>query len=222
MKKLILGTALLVTTLLAAGPVVFAQSPAATESADLRRAIRERIEQTLQSTEETESPYVGYIGNVEQVGTATFTLITPRGENRTIQVGTNTTMLSGTARIALGDLVIGNGVAVIGQEMDDLVIDALRVIATDAPLEETRQAVIGTITNIDTRSVTLEVRGTGTSESFTLNRNTVYEDIQGTAIVIGDLEVDQSVLLVPDRDAQNQRFVKRLRLLIEAEEADAN
>jgi hypothetical protein len=218
MKSLIATTALVTTLALSVAGTALAQSPVATESADLRRAIRERIEQTLQNTQVTESPYVGYIGNVEQVGTATFTIVTPRGENRTIQIGTATRLVSGSTSIQLSELVIGNSVAVIGQEMDDLVVDALRVIAGDDPLEEDRRAVIGTITNIDTRSITLQVRGSGITESFLINRNTVYEDIQGTKIVVGDLDVDESVLVVTDKDAQNQNFVKRLRLLVAIEE----
>jgi len=219
MKRLSLLATLVTVLTLTVAPLALAQSPETSDSADLRRAIRERIEQTLQNADETESPYIGYIGNVEQIGTATFTLISPRGENRTIQVGSTARLLSGTTPIALGDLVVGNGVSVIGQEMDDLVIDAVRVIAIDTAYNETRQVTIGTVTNVANNNLTIEVRGTGTSESFILNRTTtVYEDIQGTEVTLADVEEDQAVLLVTDVNAQNQRFAKRVRLLIPVEE----
>jgi len=218
MKQLTLLTTLLTVLCLAFAPLALAQAPETTDSADLRRAIRERIEQTLQNADETESPYIGYIGNVEQIGTATFTLTSPRGEHRTIQVGSAARLLSGNETIALGDLVVGNGVSIIGQEMDDLVIDAIRIIANDAPYDETRQVTIGTVTNVATTSLTVTVRGTGTSESFILNRTTTYEDIQGTEVLLRNIEEDQAVLLVTDVNAQNQRFAKRVRLLIPVEE----
>lgn len=219
-KIFLLSCVLSLLVLLTCTPVasVLAQSPEATDSAELRRAIRQRIEQTLQNGSETVSPYVGYIGNVEQIGTATFTLITPRGENRTIQAGSGTALVSGTQTIQLNELVVGNGVSVIGREMDDLVVDALRVVATNAPFEETRQVVIGNITNIDSRSITIQVRSSETIEIYNIDRTTLYEDIQGTGITVRDLEVDQAALVVTDVNTQNQRYIKRFRLLIPIEE----
>ena len=88
--------------------------PATTSSAELRQAIRDRIEETLKDKTVNQPNFSGYLGTITQIGPATFSLMSIQGEEKTVQVSEETTLLSGTRTISLQDLVVGNGITVMG------------------------------------------------------------------------------------------------------------
>jgi hypothetical protein len=213
------GVIVLVLTacMLLVAPAVQAQTttpdPETTSSAELRKAIRDRIEETLKDKTPSQPSFFGYLGTVTQVGTATFSLMSVQGEEKTIQVGQNTTLLSEGKSISLKDLIVGNGVAVIGAPQDELVVEARRVLMSTGNYTEDRQVHLGTITEIGRQEMTLQLRGEENSVAWPTNRQTSYEDLNGSSITATSLEVDQAVLVITDVDSNSQRYIKRLRLL---------
>lgn len=206
-------------------PVVQAQSPtssatpSATNSAELRQAIRERIEETLQEGES--SPlYQGYIGVIDQVSTATFSFTSPLGSKHTVQLLSDATIISGNSNIELDDLVVGNGVSVIGNPLDELVIEAKRIIMSDNNYEETRQVHLGTIIEITSGELVFQTRGQNGQTTWIRNTTTEYEDSLGATITAAQLEENQAALVVTDEDSSGDRFVKRVHLLVAMDEVN--
>ncbi len=213
---------LFVATFLLAPGNAYAQSPApdeeTTSSADLRRAIRERIEETLKNSDAPAQNFLGYIGTITQVGSATFSLTCPRGDEKTIQIQQGTTILSNGKEIPLSELVVGNGITVMGTRLDELVIEARRVIMTTDNFSENRQVTLGNITALDRQEITLQPRGEQQEVSWPTTRSTDYEDLNGQEITVSDLEEDQAALVITDIDKDDKRFIKRIRLLVPVEQ----
>jgi hypothetical protein len=188
--------------------------PATTTSAELRRAIRERIEETLKDKDSSTQSFRGFIGTITQVGTATFGLTTPYGEEKTIQISPTTAIVSDGKDMKLSELIIGNGIAVIGTPVDELVISARRVLMSDDNYTETRQVSIGAITEIGRQELTLEIRGQQQQVAWPTTTRTAYEDMDGQKIQRTTLEEDQAALVITDLDTADKRYIKRVRLLV--------
>lgn len=218
MKSLKVLITILMLTFLTGPGLVQAQTPSpdqeTTSSAELRRAIRERIEETLKDKETTTQNFLGYIGTVTQVGSATFSLTCPRGDEKTIQILDGTAIIANGKPVKLSDLVVGNGVTVMGTQRDELVIEARRILMTTDNFAENRQVLLGNITALEKQTITLQPRGEQPAVTWPITRQTAYEDLNGQKIAVDDLEEDQSVLVISDIDKDDKRFVKRIRLLV--------
>jgi hypothetical protein len=194
-------------------------SPETSTSAELRQAIKERIEETIkENNNTTERSYYGYIGEITQISTATFGLMTPQGEEKTIQISGDTALLSADKDISLTDLIIGSGVTVMGQPVDELVIAAKRVLARTDNFTENREVKLGSLVSITTSEITLQDRQTQQSMTWSFTRQTVFEDANGQKIAVTNLEEDQAALIITDLDNNDERYIKRVRLLVEVAE----
>lgn len=195
--------------------------PDTTSSAELRQAIKERIEETLKDKETKRDLYLGFLGTVTQVGSTTFSMTSIQGEEKTVQISPNTAILSGNTTIKLPDLVVGNGVTVMGSMVDDLIIEARRILMINGNYSEDRHVNLGTITGIGTQELTLQLRGEEQITSWNTNRLTRYEEFDGGTTTRTALEEDQAVLVITDIDTNDQRYIKRVRLLAPIETASA-
>lgn len=214
MKKALLLTSLVASFLMFGVQPSFAQSPTpagSTDSAEIRRLIRERIEQTLQE-KTTESEFIAVLGNILKVGTSTFTLLDSRGRERTVEMADNSAIISGKKTVTLKDLSINSGVVAYGRAEDEVVVNAIRIELSDSDFVETRRVFLGTITKWDRRFLTLQVRGSNTQETWNVNAQTKYEDNLGTAIKATDIQTDQAALVVA-RQLDGTRVAVKIRLL---------
>jgi hypothetical protein len=218
MKSLKILPILITFALLIIPGRALAQTPspdqATTSSAELRRAIRERIEETLKDKDVPTQNFLGYIGTITQVGSATFSITCPRGDEKTIQILDGTTLLANGKPITLSDLVVGNGVTVMGTRRDELIIEARRVLMSTDNFTENRQITLGNISALEKQAITLQPRGDQPAVTWPTTRQTAYEDLNGQKITVAQLEEDQSVLVISDVDKDDKRFIKRLRLLV--------
>ena len=201
----------------------FAQSNSAnqetTSSAELRRAIKERIEETLKDKDNANSQqFFGFIGTITQVGSTTFGLTCPRGDEKTIQIMDSTTLLSNGKPLQINELVVGNGVTVMGTQEDELVIDAQRVLMSTDNFTENRQVTLGNIAEIGKQEITIQPRGEQQQITWPTTRQTTYEDMNGQEITATEIEEDQSALVITDIDKDDKRYIKRLRLLVPVSE----
>lgn len=203
------------------GQQVLAQSPTptATTSAELRQAIRERIEETLQE-EEISPLYMGYIGVIEQVGSATFSFVDPLGSERTVQLLSTANLVEDGTAINLDDLVVGNGVTVMGNPLDELVIEAKRIIMSENDFSETRQVHLGTIVEVPRGELVFQARGQNGQTTWTRGSQVNYEDSLGAEITVTQIEENQAALVVTDEDEDGERFVKKVHLLVAIDEVE--
>ncbi len=224
MKHLTLST-MLVTTLFGVGLImtgsVQAQSASTTPSAEIRRMIRERIEQTIQEKVPQANQTMGTIGTIQKVGEKTFTITDTLGRERTIELLDNASIRLNNQTIAFKDLSINSGVAVIGKLQDDIVIRAARVYVNDTAFVERRQVNIGTITAWKNNELTLSIRGSSATATWKTSTKPRLEDSLGNPITAKDIQPDQAALVVTEENSTGTRTITRLRLLIPVESAAA-
>ena len=186
-------------------------------SAELREIIRQRIEETIQEKKTPKTEYIGTLGTVTKVSSSTFSMTDTLGLERTVELTDETTLLVDGDPATLTDISINAGVVVMGTAVDEVLINAKRILVQDEDFSETREVFLGSITEKSNSSITLSNRGTGEMLDLALLRTTSYEDSLGNTISLTDVQEDQSVLIVTDLDKDEDRFVSRLRLLVPVE-----
>ncbi len=216
MNKFVFFLSLFSALFLAAAPAQAASpSPAAgsaTPSAELRRIIRERIEQTLQENT-SDQRLLGTLGSIQKVGGQTFTIQDSLGRERTVQLTSDATIIQGKQTLALKDLSINSGAAVVGRMLDDIIIEARRVFIVENGFAETRQVTVGNITAWKNNELQMTIRGTDQNAVWDAARRPIFEDSLGNPIAAKDIQVDQAALVITQEDAQGTRTFTRLRLL---------
>lgn len=186
-------------------------------SAELREIIRQRIEETIQEKKTTKTEYIGTLGTVTKVSSSTFSMIDTLGLERTVELTDETTLLVDGDPATLADVSINAGVVVMGTALDEVLINAKRILVQDEDFSETREVFLGSITEKANTSITISNRGTEEMLDLALLRTTVYEDSLGNTISLADIQEDQAVLIVTDLDNDEERYVSRLRLLVPVE-----
>lgn len=222
MKRLTLFSALFTSLLgssLVVAQIAQAQSASTTPSAEVRRMIRERIEQTIQEKVPQTNPILGTLGTVQKVGEKTFTITDTLGRERTVELNDGAVIRQGNQTIALKDLSINSGAAVVGKLQDDIVIRAARVYVVDNAFVERRQVSIGTITEWKNNELTLSIRGTTATATWKTSAKPRLEDSLGNTITAKNIQADQSALVVTEENSSGTRTITRLRLLVPVEGA---
>lgn len=220
--RLVVSTLLAVTigfgSLLSFPWFVHAQTEqSSSPSAELREIIRQRIEETIQEKKTTKTEYIGTLGTITKVSSSTFSMIDTLGLERTVELTNATTLLVDGDPATLADISINAGVVVMGTALDEVVINAKRILVQDEDFSETREVFLGSITKKSNTSITISNRGTGEMLDLALLRTTSYEDSLGNTISLKNVQEDQSVLIVTNLNKNKERFVSRLRLLVPVE-----
>ncbi len=193
---------------------VLAQTQTTSPSAELREIIRQRLEQTLQTS--PGSTLLGVVGSVTRVGTATFVLTDPTGREHTVVIDQNTTFAGNAQVNELSDLTIDSGVAVIGTSSDNVLLNARRVIPATKPFVETRRVALGTIETLERSSISVQERGNGQTTSAAITNTTRFEDILGNTVPRTSIQEDEAVLIIIDEATAGRPTAKRIRLLVAA------
>lgn len=191
-------------------------SASTTPSAELRRIIRERIEETLQE-KSSENRLLGTLGTVQKVGEQTFTITDTLGRERTVQLAQGARVTLNNQNVALKDMSINSGTAIVGVMLDDIIIEARRVFLTDGTFTERRQVSVGTITAWKNNELSLAIRGTDQVAIWNASRRPIFEDSLGNAVTTKDIQPDQAALVVTQEDDNGNRTVTRIRLLAPVE-----
>ncbi len=195
-----------------------AQTESATSpSAELREIIRQRIEETIQDKKSNGPKYIGTLGTISKVSSSTFSFIDTLGRERTVELTSNTTLLIDGDSAELSDVSINAGVVIMGTALDEVLINAKRILVQEKDFSETREVFLGTITEKTNSKITVTTRGTGEALDLALLRTTTYEDLIGESITLATVQEDQSVLIITDLDKDSNRYVSRLRVLVPAE-----
>lgn len=190
-----------------------------TDSAELQKNLRQLLDQTLEK-DNSESQFSGTLGTITKVSANTFQITDTLGHERTIDVESDAVILLEGKTAKLSDLSISSGVAVMGTRVDEVVMNARRVLARAKPYSESREVILGTISDVERTQITVIARKSGETYVFTTNTRSEYEDIVGTKIARTTLDVDQSAILVATRGENNILTLDRLRLLVPIEEEE--
>lgn len=162
----------------------------------------------------------GFIGEVQRVSEESITIRTKKGTEIVSVDGV--TLLKASRTIAVKDIAVGDWVVVMGYVENDT-FQARRILISAESLRPDPQIVeVGSITNVDRTSLTLQARGSGDTITVTTTRTTEYQDIQGNEIARTDLTEDTQALVVGvDEDSEKTATLIRVLTVIE-DEATAN
>lgn len=199
-----------------------AQDDTTSPSAELREIIRQRIEETIQEKNSAGPAFIGTLGTVTKVSSSTFSLTDTLGRERTVEMTSDTALLIDGEDGELTDISINSGAVVMGTARDEVIITARRVLIQDEDFSESREVLLGTVTEKATGALVISTRGTKETYALDIVRDTTYEDSLGNAISLSDVQEDQSVLLITDLDRNDERYVSRLRLLVPVESLETD
>jgi hypothetical protein len=187
----------------------------ASPSAEVRRLLRQRVENALQEAKITQSnTLVGLVGSVVKVGTSTFSLTDVTGNEHTVQVATDTEIWQKKTKLLLKDLALQSGVTVYALPLDNNVIEAKRVIVRDDNFVEHRKVWIGTVRSLDKTKLTLTVRGDMPEQSWILDRAVIYEDSVNTKLTAKQIQADSAALVITNEAEPGKTMVTRIHLLV--------
>ena len=197
MKKI---AVIILSLILFSSSLRYLKAQTATSSSEsIREKVQEKVIQVLSNPK-------SYIGTITDISSTTIQvrkyLIAQEGKTGEIlQISTNqdTTFVSvgkTTKTIKLADIAIGDFIIAMGYKNGNNVLNATRILVTEALKPSNRISVLGKITKVSKNS--LEITSLA-NEKLTLEPNTSisvvdFVDQKETKIKFSDIEVDDSLI----------------------------
>lgn len=212
MKKIII--LFIFSLFILSGGRVFAASPTASPSSDLRKAIKERIEEavTKTDTEVSRQRWLGVVGTVQAVSSSTVSVRDVSGTVWTVNLVDGSKLLDSKGKaLKQSDLSVDSLVWAAGQASNDVILDAKRMmVRAAAPV---RMVAVGTITELKSASLSLAPRGGGESLSLSTTSRSKYENNDGATLERKSLQSDEAVVVVYTESESGAKTLLRLRQL---------
>lgn len=211
----------------------FAQAtPAASESATTATesaAVIDRLKSLLQQTGEVAGALTdlldnrtSFTGEVTRVSQEAITVRQFTGTT-IVPLSEDVQLLKANKAATADQVEVGGWVTVMGTPDDNTVAPEFVLISTESLLPKDKTVALGTITEITRTKISYLPRGNeaGAAETVLINKNTVFENSDGTVLKAADFEVDYSVLIVAQKDANQDEFtVTTLHALSDVTEND--
>jgi len=183
-------------------------SPSSTPTASVSPAqttqnLKERIEKIVEEKrdqiegilDELSGRKRGFIGEIQRVSSETITLKTNKG-TQILSVTSDLTLTKAGNKISLDAVAVGDWAIAIGTMADDE-FQPERLVISSTSLWPSKQIVtLGSIENLTKAEITITPRSGTEKKTFTLTKNTSYQDFNGDALKVTQLNDDQSVLVV--------------------------
>lgn len=144
----------------------------ATPSADsIRDKVQQKVDQALQKPK-------AYIGSITDVMESTVQIKSPSGEILQLSTTPDTsftkTVKGKTSDIKFTDLAIGDYIIGMGIQNGNKVLEANRILVTDAPGAVNRNILYGRVVKSDAKTITLETMKDKKSFVITYDKNTDF------------------------------------------------
>ena len=212
MKKIIFVSLLLFysSTLLFSGRVFALQPPTPTPTtSSLRDSIKQKVAEELAQIKQAVSKKA-YLGSITAKNEATLTLTTHRQQTRSVILATDTAIKLKSGKDGTpADLKVGDFVLVMGDADSQNTLTAKRLLVISQPLEDKRRAVMGTITDKSSSTLTLETPNSKDTWTVKLTSTTRYTAKTKAA----DLKVDQKIVVLGNRTADTALTALLLHLI---------
>lgn len=200
-------------------------SPGAQEDQTIRDNVRRRIEQVVQSGQDTESPTLNsaIIGTLDSRTQNTLSIMTREGLQLASTSAQTNFVDADSQTLDLEDLSIGDFIASLGVlEADTDVLVTYRVIVqNEAPETQLNQPFYGILTTIDEDSDMLTIINpdTNTSQSFQIDADTTYFSLnqQGETNELDDvteLSTDHLAVVFFPGDDQNDTLPEIIKIVL--------
>lgn len=192
----------------------YAASPTASPSSDLRKAIKERIEEavTKTDTEVSRQRWIGVVGTVQSVSSSTVSVRDVNGTVWTVNLIDGSSLFDSRGKILKqSDLSVDSLVWAAGQASNDVILEAKRMMVRAAA--PSRTVTVGTITELKSNSLSLAPRGGGESLSLSTTSRSKYENNDGASLERKALQSDEAVVVIYTESATGTKTLLRLRQL---------
>jgi hypothetical protein len=199
-----------------------AASPTPAASADpvqTTQNLRERIEKIVEEKrdqiegvlDELSGKKRGFIGEVQRVTAETITLKTNKG-TQILSITDSLAITKAGKTIKVEEIAVGDWAIAIGTTVDDTFEPERLVISSTSLWPPKPVITLGAIEKYSKTSVTVTPRSGASPQTFVIKTTTEYQDMNGDAIKITQLPVEQAVLVV-GVSAQTGDEARVIRLL---------
>lgn len=187
----------------------------------IERIVDERREQIKGALSEIDTQRRGVIGEVQRVTEDSLTIRSQAGTE--IIPLTNTrypvSILNDGDSITFDEIAVGSWLLALGTIEEDTFQPIRLLISEDSLRPRTRSVSIGTITELGRTSIEIEQRSGDGTVSYTTNRSTRYEDLNGETITSADLDetmqaVVAGIVTNSDEDTEENAETVRTALLV--------
>ena len=188
----------LVLKAIAANP---SASPSETETTTelkkrIEKAVEEKREQIKGALQGIESERRGLIGEVQRVTDEAIT-IKSKDETIIIPITSNIQLTRRNIKIDIDDVAVGNWAVIIGVESGtgDFEVESVS-ISTESLLPKPQLVMLGTIDTITAKEIVIISRLDGNTTAFTISKNSVIQNNDGSNLLIRNFQKDMQVLIV--------------------------
>ena len=206
------------------------QAQTATESASpspevTTQNLKERIERVVQEKKEAIKGAIdrmgtqkrGFIGEVQRISEETISVKTSKGVRIVAVNDPDLAIFKNQQPIKLENIAVGDWIVAMGFAEEDGTFTPRRLLVSSQTLRpKDYRLELGNITEVTRTTVTITTRVDGSSQEFTVNRQSKLQDIQSESITLTDIEVDMQALVVSYTDDENQ-IIQVLRVLSDLE-----
>ncbi len=191
-------------------------SPSAEETT---QNLKDRIEKVVQEKQEQIKGVIdkmsknkrGFIGEIQRVSEETLTIKTNKG-SEIITLNEDLTLVKSGKTISVDTIAVGDWAIVMGYIEDDAFSPRRIVVSENTLRPKTHQVYLGSIETIGKSELTLLPRNGEPAVNIDIDKNTKYQDLNGTKITSSDISKQTQVLIVTteDDDSKTALVIKSL------------
>ncbi|MCB9801112.1 MAG: hypothetical protein H6773_02935 [Pseudomonadales bacterium] len=160
------------------------------------------------------STHYGEVGEVQRINDDALTFQNPQGTTILAIDEAEVEITKADKKLSLNDIAVGDWVTVLGYKEAEDFTPKVIMVSEESPRPDTQLVVIGMITDISTKEVTLTDRATNEERTFVFTKTSAVEDADAEEAEIADFDVDVNVLLVATTTDEEKEFeVKTMRSL---------
>lgn len=165
------------------------------------------------------SNHHGIVGEVQRINDDALTIRNAQGTTILSLGSPEISITKDNETIELKDIAVGNWVTLLGyKDAEDFTPKAV-LVSADSPRPNPQLVMLGMITDISTKDVTVQDRATSEERTFAITRSTSVEDSTGEEASISDLDADVTVLVVATTQEDSEEYeVLTLRSLAALDE----
>jgi cytochrome oxidase Cu insertion factor (SCO1/SenC/PrrC family) len=185
----------------------------ATGSQETIDEIKKRLEKTIDDTKikgtsDDQTQGYGFVGEITRVSEEAVTV--SHSSSTTIVPLKDVKIIKSKKEVELSELIVGNWVTVLGvreqsgtqasplasAKSDQGFSPKFVVISSVSLQSKPKIVMLGSIASINTKSLSVLPRSGGEAQSFTIGKNSVFQNSNGAEVTQKQFEVDTNVLVV--------------------------
>lgn len=165
------------------------------------------------------SNHYGIVGEVQRINDDALTIKNVQGTTILSLGSPEISITKSDESIALKDIAVGNWVTILGyKDAEDFAPKAV-IVSAESPRPDPQLVMLGMITDITAKSLTVRDRATSEERTFVITRSSTLEDSTGEEATLSDFDADVTVLVVATSSEDSEEYeVVTLRSLAALDE----